>query len=313
MQLLQKYGINLFKLLKNIEQLFVVLSDELVATEACPSIDDEIILFLVKHVIFILIGCFYLEFVPDNQSHETKGETEVLVKQHPIMINVINTMSFSELEPLLQFRLVDPRNIECFQLTIHLAEYDVILLCDIALTCLIIERLEVFPDIKGLLFNAFQHVPIDDVLGTTRLLDTNLYLFRVGTYVDLQNFLLFLERIDEKFELYEFSSTVSTHIGDVQIIDAIIIPHNSIPVVDLKVPNFCFFKFMFVILDEYQSLHVDVLGLVIQIQFHTLFSTQGLVILFIIQYRSLLNIQNRPFDLLQLILQKFLEFPGHVL
>ena len=70
---------------------------------------------------------------------------------------------------------------------------------------------------------------------------------------------------------------------------------------------------MFVILDEYQSLHVDVLGLVIQIQFHTLFSTQGLLILFIIQYRSLLNIQNRPFDLLQLILQKFLEFPGHVL
>jgi len=66
MQLLQKYGINLFKLLKNIEQLFVVLSDELVATEACPSIDDEIILFLVKHVIFILIGFFYLEFIPDN-------------------------------------------------------------------------------------------------------------------------------------------------------------------------------------------------------------------------------------------------------
>lgn len=101
MQLLQKYGINLFKLLKNIEQLFVVLTDELVATEACPSIDDKVILFLVKHVIFIFISLFYLEFIPDNKSHETKGETEVLVKQHPIVVDVIYTMSFSELEPLL--------------------------------------------------------------------------------------------------------------------------------------------------------------------------------------------------------------------
>ena len=66
MQLFQKYGINLFKLLKNIEQLFVVLTDELVATEACPSIDDKVILFLVKHVIFIFIGFFDLESIPDN-------------------------------------------------------------------------------------------------------------------------------------------------------------------------------------------------------------------------------------------------------
>jgi hypothetical protein len=101
MQLLQKYGINLFKLLENVEQLFVVLTDELVATEACPSIDDEVILFLVKHVVFIFIGLFYLEFIPDNKSHETKGETEVLVEQHPIVVDVIYTMSFSELEPLL--------------------------------------------------------------------------------------------------------------------------------------------------------------------------------------------------------------------
>lgn len=72
MQLFQKYWINLFKHLENKKQLFVVSTHEFIATEACSSINDEVVLFLVELVILILIGVFSLESIPDNKSHKTE-------------------------------------------------------------------------------------------------------------------------------------------------------------------------------------------------------------------------------------------------
>ena len=75
MQLLQQDRVNLLKLLKYVEKLLIILADKLVAAEACPPVDDEVVLLSIKHVVFILICFLDLVAISDYKGHETEWET----------------------------------------------------------------------------------------------------------------------------------------------------------------------------------------------------------------------------------------------
>lgn len=175
MELLQKNRINFLKLFKYPEQFLVILTNEFVATEAGPSVYDEIVLFLIENVIFIFICILFLESVSDNQSHETKWQAQVLVKKHPIMINIINSMTFIDSKPTFNvqfiFLLVDLRHIVWLQFDVLLAKYNVVLLCDVAFTKGIKEDFTIIRCIKRVFFNSLDHIPCYNALLVGRLLN----------------------------------------------------------------------------------------------------------------------------------------------
>lgn len=53
---------------------------KVITCEACPAVYDEVVLLLVKKIVFIKIILKEFAFVSDHERHEAVGKTDILVK-----------------------------------------------------------------------------------------------------------------------------------------------------------------------------------------------------------------------------------------
>ena len=84
---------------KNTFELSVIFNDKITFDEASGFIEDVVPWLYVENV-SVLKFVIFLNFVFDYEGHVTEGERKELVKDHPIMVFAVDSVTFEALQLL---------------------------------------------------------------------------------------------------------------------------------------------------------------------------------------------------------------------
>ena len=95
-QLAQKVGVDLLKVLQDPFQLDEISLDEVVIEERGALVEDVIVRFRIEHVT-LHIDPVFLNVVFVNEGHVAEGQGQVLLQYQPVMVPGIKSVAFRKL------------------------------------------------------------------------------------------------------------------------------------------------------------------------------------------------------------------------
>ena len=125
--------VNIIELLKYELQLFKVLGHHIVTRKECPSVNYEIVLLLIKEIIFIkIVVIFVLTLISNDECHEAVRKTDKLIEENPVMIFMIKSIPFIEVKVnVVISKLRNFGDFICCYSNILVAYENFIIFCDI--------------------------------------------------------------------------------------------------------------------------------------------------------------------------------------